>query len=110
MPTVDVYNIERNVIGQLELSERFLRVPVKPHVMHEVVLVPIGQAPGRNGEDQGTKRDCRRRQETLAAERAPGGPVRERADRPSGEGVAPSMGRSPGPMTCESPRRFAVWP
>jgi large subunit ribosomal protein L4 len=43
MPTVDVYDIERNVIGQLELSESIFAVPVKPHVMHEVVLYQLAK-------------------------------------------------------------------
>lgn len=43
MPTVDLYDIERNVIGQLELSERVFAVPVKPHVMHEVVLYQLAK-------------------------------------------------------------------
>ncbi len=43
MPTVDVYNIERAVIGQLELSDSVFAVPVKPHVMHEVVLYQLAK-------------------------------------------------------------------
>ncbi len=74
MPTVDVYNIERTVIGQLELSDGIFGVPVKPHVMHEVVLVPVGQAPGRDCQNQGKKRDRWRRQETVAAKRNRPGP------------------------------------
>jgi len=43
MPTIDVYNIERTVIGQLELSDSIFAVPVKPHVMHEVVLYQLAK-------------------------------------------------------------------
>ncbi|MCE5243728.1 MAG: 50S ribosomal protein L4 [Syntrophobacteraceae bacterium] len=43
MPTVDVYNTNRDVVGQLELSERIFAVPVKPHVMHEVVLYQLAK-------------------------------------------------------------------
>jgi len=43
MPTVDLYDIERNVIGQLELSDGVFAVPVKPHVMHEVVLYQLAK-------------------------------------------------------------------
>ncbi len=43
MPTVDVYNIERTVIGQVELSDSIFAVPVKPHVMHEVVLYQLAK-------------------------------------------------------------------
>jgi large subunit ribosomal protein L4 len=43
MPTVDVYNIERTVMGQLELSDGIFAVPVKPHVLHEVVLYQLAK-------------------------------------------------------------------
>lgn len=38
MPTVDVFNLNREVTGRLELSDAIFGVPVKPHVMHEVVV------------------------------------------------------------------------
>ena len=43
MPTVDVYNIERTVVGQLELNDTIFAVKVKPHVMHEVVLYQLAK-------------------------------------------------------------------
>lgn len=43
MPTVDVFNTNRDVVGQLELSERVFAVPVKPHVLHEVVLYQLAK-------------------------------------------------------------------
>ncbi len=38
---VDVYNLEKQVVGQLELSEDVFNVPVKPHLMHEVVRAQL---------------------------------------------------------------------
>ncbi|MHC1726278.1 MAG: 50S ribosomal protein L4 [Syntrophobacteraceae bacterium] len=38
MPTVDVFNLNREVTGRLELSDAIFGVPVKPHVLHEVVV------------------------------------------------------------------------
>jgi len=43
MPTVDVYNADREVVGELELSDSVFAVPVKPHVMHEVVLYQLAK-------------------------------------------------------------------
>lgn len=43
MPTVDLYNMNRDVVGQLELKEDIFAVPVKPHVMHEVVLYQLAK-------------------------------------------------------------------
>ncbi|GLI36081.1 50S ribosomal protein L4 [Desulforhabdus amnigena] len=43
MPTVDVYNTNRDVVGQLELDDTVFGVTVKPHVMHEVVLYQLAK-------------------------------------------------------------------
>ena len=43
MPTVDVYNLAREVTGQLELSEAVFGVPVKSHVLHEVVVYQLAK-------------------------------------------------------------------
>ncbi len=43
MPTVDVFNLNREVTGQLELSDSIFGVPVKPHVMHEVVVYQLAK-------------------------------------------------------------------
>jgi large subunit ribosomal protein L4 len=43
MPTVDVFNLNHEVTGQLELSDAIFGVPVKAHVMHEVVLYQMAK-------------------------------------------------------------------
>lgn len=43
MPTVDVYNVNRDVVGQLELRDDIFGVPVKTHVLHEVVLYQLAK-------------------------------------------------------------------
>ena len=43
MPTVDVYNLAREVTGQIELSEAVFGVPVKTHVLHEVVVYQLAK-------------------------------------------------------------------
>ena len=43
MPSVDVFNQNREVTGQLELSDAIFGVPVKPHVMHEVVVYQLAK-------------------------------------------------------------------
>ena len=43
MPTVDVFNLNREVTGQLELSEAIFGVPVKSHVLHEVVVYQLAK-------------------------------------------------------------------
>jgi large subunit ribosomal protein L4 len=68
MPTVDVYNIDRTVVGQLELSDSIFAVPVKPHVMHEVVLYQLAkrragtvQTKGRSDVAGGGKKPWRQK-------------------------------------------------
>ncbi len=43
MPTVDIYNSNSDVIGQLELRDDIFGVPVKPHVLHEVVIYQLAK-------------------------------------------------------------------
>jgi large subunit ribosomal protein L4 len=43
MPSVDVYNINRDVVGQMELRDDVFGVPVKTHVLHEVVLYQLAK-------------------------------------------------------------------
>jgi large subunit ribosomal protein L4 len=38
MATIDVYNMEREKISQMELDEDVFNVEVKPHVLHQVVV------------------------------------------------------------------------
>lgn len=43
MPTVDVFNTNKDVVGQIELREEVFGVEVKPHVLHEVVLYQLAK-------------------------------------------------------------------
>jgi large subunit ribosomal protein L4 len=43
MPTLDVFNTSRDVVGQLELRDDVFGIPVKPHVLHEVVLYQLAK-------------------------------------------------------------------
>jgi large subunit ribosomal protein L4 len=68
MPTVDIYNIDRTVVGQLELSNSVFAVAVKPHVMHEVVLYQLAkrragtvQTKGRSDVAGGGKKPWRQK-------------------------------------------------
>ncbi|HQN20364.1 MAG TPA: 50S ribosomal protein L4, partial [Syntrophobacteraceae bacterium] len=68
MPTVDIYSIDRTIIGQLELSDNVFAVPVKPQVMHEVVLYQLAkrragtvQTKGRSDVAGGGKKPWRQK-------------------------------------------------
>ncbi|RPJ00980.1 MAG: 50S ribosomal protein L4 [Deltaproteobacteria bacterium] len=55
MPTVDVYNTNRDVIGQLELKEEVFGVPVKRHVLHEVVLYQLAKRRAGTAKTKGRR-------------------------------------------------------
>ncbi len=43
MPTVDLYNVNREVVGSMDLAEDVFGVQVKTHVLHEVVLYQLNK-------------------------------------------------------------------
>lgn len=43
MPTVDLYNTNNEVVGQLNLRDDIFAVPVNPHVLHQVVLYQLAK-------------------------------------------------------------------
>ena len=43
MPTVDVFNVNRDVVGRMDLSDEVFGVPVKSHVLHQVVLYQLAK-------------------------------------------------------------------
>jgi large subunit ribosomal protein L4 len=43
MPTVDIYSMNREIVGKRELSEEIFAVAVKPHILHEVVLYQLAK-------------------------------------------------------------------
>jgi len=55
MPTVDVYNTNRDVIGQLALREDVFAVPVKTHVLHEVVLYQLAKRRAGTAKTKGRR-------------------------------------------------------
>lgn len=52
MTTVDVYNLQKEKISDLELNDNIFNVPVKKHVLHQVVL---GQLAGRRSGSAAAK-------------------------------------------------------
>ncbi len=43
MALVDVYNLEKEKVGEIELPEAVFEVPVKKHVLHEVVVAQLAR-------------------------------------------------------------------
>jgi large subunit ribosomal protein L4 len=41
MPVMDVYNIKKEVVGQVELPDAVFAVEIKPHLVHEVVVAQL---------------------------------------------------------------------
>jgi large subunit ribosomal protein L4 len=53
MAVIDVYNLQREKISQMDLNERIFRVPVKKHLLHQVV---VSQLANRRAGTSSTKR------------------------------------------------------
>lgn len=43
MAVVDVYNMQKEKVGEVELPDAVFRVPVKKHVLHEVVVAQLAR-------------------------------------------------------------------
>ncbi|ROR01734.1 50S ribosomal protein L4 [Desulfosoma caldarium] len=43
MPTVDIFDMNRQVVGQLDLRDDIFNVPAKSHVVHHVVLYQLAK-------------------------------------------------------------------
>lgn len=41
MPVIDVYNLKKEKVGQVELPEEIFNVPLRPHLVHEVVVAQL---------------------------------------------------------------------
>jgi len=52
MPLVDVYNVNKEKVGEVDLKEEIFGVPIKPHLLHEVV---VWQRACRRGGNASTK-------------------------------------------------------
>ena len=50
MPTVDVYNLDRQKTGSLQLSDEIFNVEVREHLFHEVVTAQLGAARSGNAK------------------------------------------------------------
>ena len=43
MPTVAVYNNKRDQVGEIELKDEIFSVPIRPHILHEVVTMQLAR-------------------------------------------------------------------
>ena len=94
MPTVDVFNLNHEVTGQLELSEAIFGVPVKTHVLHEVVVYQLAKRRAGTAKTKG-------RSEVRGGAKSPGN-KKERDAHAQGPAV-PRFGVAAGPFTAPIP-------
>lgn len=50
MPVVDVYNLQREKVGEVDLSDEIFGVEVRPHLWHEVVRAQLATKRGGNAK------------------------------------------------------------
>ena len=82
MPTVNVYNLSKEKVGELTLNEDIFNRPVEPHLLHRVVTMQTGQPAVRHRGDQRPIPGPGRRQKTFSPEGRRTGPGRGRIPPP----------------------------
>ena len=101
MPKVDVYDIERNKVGEIDLDDAVFAAEVKPHLLHEVVRA---QRAGRRAGTHYAKERAAVRGSTRKLYRQKGtGRARHGARRAP---IARGGGRTKGPV----PRDYSFRP
>jgi large subunit ribosomal protein L4 len=53
MPKMAVYNSKNEQVGDIELSDEVFNVPIKPHLLHEVVQMQLARRRGGNAFTRG---------------------------------------------------------
>ena len=76
MPVVDVYNLNKEKVGQVELPDAIFDVPVKQHLVHEVVVSQL------NSRRSGTA--CTKTRSEITGTTAK--PFRQKGHRPRSSG------------------------
>jgi large subunit ribosomal protein L4 len=63
MPTVDVYNLKREKVGTLALSDEVFAAEVKEHLLHEVVVAQLAsrRAGTKAGKERAAVRGSKRK-------------------------------------------------
>jgi large subunit ribosomal protein L4 len=104
MTTVDVYNLQKEKISDLELHEGIFNVPVKRHVLHQVVL---GQLANRRAGSAATKgrSDVKSSGTKLWRQKGTGRARAGVASSPTRRGGGVAFGPSPRDYTLKIPKK-----
>ena len=89
MPTVDIYNADGKVVGNMDLNENVFGVEVRTDVMHEVVVNYLAN------QRQGT-------QSTKTRTEVRGGGIKPWRQKGTGSGLAAALRSAPSPETTDT--------
>jgi len=104
MTTVDVYNLEKEKISDLELNDDIFNVPVKKHVLHQVVLAQLASRRSGSAATKG-RSEVKSSGSKLWRQKGTGRARAGVASSPTRRGGGVAFGPSPRSYTHRTPKK-----
>jgi large subunit ribosomal protein L4 len=104
MTTVDVYNLQKEKVSDLELNDNVFDVPVKKHVLHQVVLAQLAGRRSGSGATKG-RSEVKASGSKLWRQKGSGRARAGGASSPTRRGGGIAFGPSPRSFTQRTPKK-----
>ncbi len=104
MTTVDVYNLQKEKISELELNDAIFHVPVKKHVLHQVVLAQLASRRSGSAATKG-RSEVKSSGTKLWRQKGTGRARAGVASSPTRRGGGVAFGPSPRSYTHRTPKK-----
>jgi large subunit ribosomal protein L4 len=104
MTTVDVYNLQKEKISDLELNDDIFNVPVKKHVLHQVVLAQLASRRSGSAATKG-RSEVKSSGSKLWRQKGTGRARAGVASSPTRRGGGVAFGPSPRSYTHRTPKK-----
>jgi large subunit ribosomal protein L4 len=104
MTTVDVYNLQKEKVSDFELNDNVFDVPVKKHVMHQVVLAQLAGRRSGSGSTKG-RSEVKASGSKLWRQKGSGRARAGGSSSPTRRGGGIAFGPSPRSFTQRTPKK-----
>jgi large subunit ribosomal protein L4 len=104
MTTVDVYNLQKEKVSDFELNDNVFDVPVKKHVMHQVVLAQLAGRRSGSGSTKG-RSEVKASGSKLWRQKGSGRARAGVSSSPTRRGGGIAFGPSPRSFTQRTPKK-----
>ncbi len=105
MTVIDVYNLQREKTSQAELNEKVFQVPVKKHVLHQVVVSQLANRRAGTASTKG-RSEVNRSGKKLWRQKGTGRARAGDAGSPTRRGGGVSFGPKPRKYTSKIPKKL----